>query len=103
MIMPPGNIPSQGLFRIPHLDKLVHMFLFGGFVWLWYFSLQNDPKSPPKIGILRKIFLISSLYGILMEFVQYFFTKRDFDIWDIVADIFGASIAWGILSLRGKK
>ena len=103
MIMPPGNIPSQGLFGITHLDKLVHMFLFGGFVWLWYFYLKNNLKGPPSPNILKSIFLISAFYGISMEFVQYFFTARSFDIWDIVADIIGAGIAWGILSIRGKK
>lgn len=103
MIMPPGNIPSKGLFGIPNLDKLVHMFLFGGFVWLWYFSLKKNIKSPPSPNILKSIFLIAAFYGISMEFVQYFFTARSFDIWDIVADILGAGIAWGILSIWGKK
>jgi len=103
MIMPPGNIPSKGLFGIPNLDKLVHMFLFGGFVLLWYFSLKKNSKSPPSPNILKRIFLISAFYGISMEFIQYFFTARSFDIWDIVTDILGAGIALGILSIRGKK
>jgi VanZ family protein len=103
MIMPPANIPSKGLFGIPQLDKLVHIFLFGGFVWLWYFAIKKDRKSQPLSGISKRVFLISALYGISMEFVQYFFTARSFDIWDIVADITGAGIAWGILSLKGKK
>lgn len=103
MIMPASNIPSQGLFRIPHLDKLVHIFLFGGFVWLWFFSLNKNRKSPQPADILKKVFLLSAFYGISMEFVQYFFTARSFDIWDIVSDILGAGIAWGILSIRGKK
>jgi len=103
MIMPPGNIPSKGLFGIPHLDKLVHCFLFGGLVWLWYFSLNKDPKSQPPAASLKKVFLFSAIYGISMEFVQYFFTARSFDIWDIVADILGAGMAWGFLSIRGKK
>ena len=103
MIMPPGNIPSKGLFGIPHLDKLVHCFLFGGLVLLWYFSLKKNGKSPQSPNILKRIFLISAFYGISMEFVQYFFTARSFDIWDIVADILGAGMAWGFLSIRGKK
>jgi glycopeptide antibiotics resistance protein len=103
MIMPPGNIPSQGLFGIPNLDKLVHLFLFGGFVWLWYFTIKKESKSKPLPGILKRIFLISAFYGIAMEFIQYFFTARSFDIWDIMADILGAGIAWGILSIMGKK
>jgi len=54
-------------------------------------------------GILRRIFFISSFYGIFMEFFQYFFTDRNFDIWDIVADTIGAGIAWFLLSHKAKK
>jgi VanZ family protein len=103
MIMPPNRIPNQGLFGIKHLDKVVHICLFGGFVWLWFMSRINSQKTSDKKGILARIFLISTLYGIAMEFVQYFFTDRDFDIWDIAADIIGAAIAWVLLSLFVKK
>jgi hypothetical protein len=87
MIMPPQSVPSQGLFSLRHLDKLVHICLFGGFVWLWYMSRLNSNKNTAGTGVLVRLFLISASYGIVLEFVQYFFTNRDFDIWDIVADI----------------
>jgi VanZ family protein len=94
MILPPNRIPNQGLFGIKHLDKVVHICLFGGFVWLWFMSKVNSEKTSVNTRILSRLFLISTLYGIGMEFVQYFFTDRDFDIWDIAADIIGAAIAW---------
>jgi VanZ family protein len=103
MVMPPNNIPSQGLFGIPHLDKLVHMVLFAGFVWLWSGSLKKTKDKQNMSGILRRIFFISSFYGIFMECFQYFFTDRSFDIWDIVADTTGAGIAWLWLSQKAKK
>jgi VanZ like family len=103
MIMPPNRIPNQGLFGLKHLDKLVHMCLFGGFVWLWFMSRLKNNKNTAGTGVLARLFLISALYGIAMEFVQYFFTNRDFDIWDIVADIIGAALAWAWLRLYIKK
>jgi VanZ family protein len=103
MIMPPNQIPSQGMFGIKHLDKVVHICLFGGFVWLWFMSRLNSNKNTAGTGVLTRLFLISAFYGIAMEFVQYFFTNRDFDIWDIVADTTGAALAWAWLSLYIKK
>jgi VanZ family protein len=38
-----------------------------------------------------------------MEFVQHYWTDRDFDNWDIVSDTAGAAIAAGIASRKGKK
>jgi VanZ family protein len=98
MVIPKRSIPSQGLFGIPHLDKLVHMVLFGGFVWIWHQSFSQNTG-------LRSIlfyFVIATAYGILMEWVQIRFTDRDFDIWDIAADTFGAGIV-AVLIARGKK
>jgi VanZ family protein len=43
--------------------------------------------------------LVACFFGIAMEFVQkYFIPNRDFDIYDIVADIIGA--AGGFLIAR---
>jgi VanZ family protein len=103
MIMPPNRIPNQGLFGIKHLDKVVHICLFGGFVWLWFMSRLNSNRNTFSTGVLTRLFLISAFYGIAMEFVQYFFTNRDFDIWDIVADIIGAALACALLRILVKK
>jgi VanZ family protein len=103
MIMPPNRIPNQGLFGIKHLDKVVHICLFGGFVWLWFMSRLKNTKNTTGTGVLARLFFISALYGIAMEFVQYFFTNRDFDIWDIAADIIGAALACAILRFFVKK
>jgi glycopeptide antibiotics resistance protein len=103
MILPPSRIPHHGLFGIKNLDKLVHMILFGGFVWLWNYALKSSMEKPEGSGILARLVMISAAYGIAMEFVQYFFTNRDFDIWDIAADITGAVLAWIWIVKWGKK
>lgn len=103
MVMPPGNIPNKGLFGIPHLDKLVHFILFAGFVWLWHNAVRRTGAPNEINGVLFKVFLIASFYGIAMEFVQVFFTRRSFDILDIAADIAGAGCSFLLLKSRGKK
>ena len=50
-----------------------------------------------------RIFLISSGYGILMEFVQAGFTNRAFEGLDILADLSGAALAWLLVSLTNKQ
>jgi VanZ family protein len=102
MIIPGSKIPHQGLFGIPHLDKFVHLVIFGLFVWFWFHaSTRTGKKDPGKI--LTTVFLIAVGYGTAMEFVQYFFTDRDFDIRDILADAAGAAIAWAWIGRGIKK
>jgi VanZ family protein len=100
LVIPSEGIPNSGMLGLRHLDKLAHVFLFGMFVWLWSHSV---PADHPKTGF--RYFLISSGYGILMEFVQAGFTNRAFEVLDILADLSGAAIAWLLINLtgRGKK
>lgn len=88
----PGNmLPNEQHFTVPQLDKFVHVFLFGSFVFLWSFYFAAKGQN----GNLRKTFLltmiVACLYGVAMEFIQkYFIPNRDFDIYDIAADCVGA-------------
>ena len=103
MIIPKGKIPNQGLFGIPHLDKLVHVILFGGFVWTWFHSLYK-PQIHQRARLAWLLFGLAVLYGTGMEFVQHYWTDRDFDSWDIVSDTAGAAIAaWIAASGSVKK
>jgi len=75
------NIP------IPNKDKIVHVVLYFGFVVLW--SLYQSYSSyTKKTGIT--ILLIAISYGILMEGFQYFTSTRSPDIYDVLANSFGA-------------
>jgi VanZ family protein len=97
----PGNmLPNENHLAIPNLDKYVHIILFGSFVFLWsfYYASKEEKRNYP----LRKsvlILIIACLYGTAMEYVQkYFIPNRDFDIYDITADIIGALM--GFLTVR---
>jgi VanZ family protein len=100
LVIPSEGIPNKGMLGLPHIDKLAHVVLFGVFVWLWS---RNTSAQHARQAF--RFFLISTSYGILMEFVQAGFTNRAFEILDILADLSGAAIAWLLISLsvRGKK
>lgn len=88
--------------RIPHLDKAIHTFLFGMHVWLWCLYLHTRLRN--KAGrnrLFLLVFIISGIYGILMEYHQkYFVPNRGFDYYDMVADVTGAALGWVIARQR---
>ena len=98
--LPGKMLPNENQFRIPQLDKLIHIVLFGSFVFLWsfYFSTREG-----NINLNRKylrIAIIACLYGYAMELIQkYFIPNRDYDIQDIAADVIGAVLGYIIVRM----
>jgi len=101
MCIPGSVLPSESKFSIPQFDKLIHMGLFGGFVFLWDLYLSNRTTSTARL--LRQffiVFILANTYGIGMEYVQkYWIPLRDFDLADIIADMIGAGIGYGLSNL----
>jgi VanZ family protein len=99
--LPGSMIPNESNFLIPNFDKAVHIGLFGGFVLLWslYFSSRQLPDKK-LLRLFFLIFIIAVIYGIGMEYVQkYFIPQRYYDNADIIADMIGAGLAYGICNL----
>jgi hypothetical protein len=99
--VPGSMIPNESGFKIPQFDKIVHMGMFGGFVFLWNLFLSK--RIPDVRKLLRFFFLIYILgiaYGIASEFIQkYWIPGRDYDNADIIADLIGAGLAYGLSHL----
>jgi hypothetical protein len=96
LCLPGSTIPGDGLvLEIPHLDKIVHVVLFGGIVLFWsvYYAHRPGPgRRWRKLVIILAI--LSTALGIVLEYVQfYFIPQRSFDRFDIVADASGALAA----------
>ncbi len=101
LTIPGKMLPDENQLTIPNLDKLVHIILFGCFVFLWsfYFASRKDLHTPLNKKLFH-ILLIACLFGTAMEFIQkYFIPNRDFDIYDIAADIIGAICGYLIARL----
>lgn len=93
LCLPGDSVPGQGMFNVPHLDKIVHILLFGGIVVSW--GLYTNQRYKKAFILLRFICGISILIGVVMEFVQVnFIPMRSFDVWDIVADFVGSVVAY---------
>jgi VanZ family protein len=99
--LPGRMLPNETGFTIPNFDKLVHMGLFGGFVFLW--GLYMTKRSSAHHTLLQAFFIfyvIANLFGYGMELVQkYWIPGRDYDLADVIADMAGAGIAYGICNL----
>ncbi len=111
MCLPGSALPKETGFKIPQFDKIVHMGVFGGFVFLWSLWLSKR-VSDPRV-LIRWFFIfyvLGNAYGIGMEFVQkYWIPGRDYDLADMIADMMGAGVAYGLchflllLPPRGAK
>jgi VanZ like family len=100
LTLPGSMLPQEKVFAIPNFDKLVHMGLFGGFVLLWSIYFNKKIINPKKLLVIFfRIFIIASVYGTTTEFIQKYIPSRDFDIADILADVAGAAIAYGIANI----
>ncbi|HRQ51220.1 MAG TPA: VanZ family protein [Agriterribacter sp.] len=91
LIIPGQDFPEGP--RVPSLDKIIHVFLFGVQVFLWCRYINRTYRVPVWIFLL--VFLISCIYGIVMEYVQhYWVSNRSFEMEDIWADIAGSAAGW---------
>jgi hypothetical protein len=93
--LPGGDIPKVGWLDRIYFDKWVHIGLFGGltFLFCWPFY-KSDFSTRKRISYFIKIAIASSIWGLIIEFIQRFYIPgRSFDLLDWAADSFGALIA----------
>ena len=103
LVIPLRGVSEGHFIQIPYFDKYVHAFMFGLFVWLW--SRRYLSKLPAD-EVRKKAFwilIISCVYGAGMEFYQEYFTEREFDLGDILADAAGSIVAYLVFRLYFLK
>lgn len=94
--LPGDKISEAGWLEDLELDKVVHVGLFSGMVFLWCLPFQllieNAERRKLIYGLITLAFII---YGVAIEFIQRdFIPFRSFDFYDIVADTIGCAIGW---------
>lgn len=88
--LPGKDIPHNGWFSLPHLDKVVHFGLFGGIVFFLALGYYRQKKHVSALMLLIFV-LCAACYGLAIEFVQkYYAIDRSFDMQDASADTLGA-------------
>jgi len=91
-IMPSGEDSILSQWDFPHLDKLIHAWVYS---LLGFLSLRAIWPIEGKISkqTLLAVWVIIGIYGVVIEFLQHYIsTGRRFEVWDIIANIGGAAI-----------
>lgn len=90
-----NELPPITTFK--YKDKIIHFLFYFVFVFLWYFALKNK-----NVKIL-KIVVFAIVYGIIIEALQSVVTtNREADVFDALANSFGACSAFLILKLKNN-
>jgi len=85
------NIP---VINIPYLDKVIHSAFHFVFTILWFLYLKKKFISANNFQLLFFTIIASFVLGIAIELMQqYFTTTRNADVFDILANLFGAFLA----------
>ncbi|HNY02755.1 MAG TPA: VanZ family protein [Bacteroidales bacterium] len=107
LMLLPGSTWKEfpGFFKQYQLDKLLHLFLFGGFSWLQARALRAQPVYPRlQRHAFLMTFLIALKLGAGTELVQEFFIPfRTGSLVDLAANITGTLIGLWLVWRRGES
>ena len=79
---------------MPYLDKVLHACMHFVFTLLWFFYFKKRIGNFTNFKLLLVSLVLSVLFGIVIELMQKFFTvTRNADLFDVIANLFGASLA----------
>ncbi|TAF66147.1 MAG: VanZ family protein [Cytophagales bacterium] len=86
------SVPSPPA-KIPHLDKIVHAFLFFILQGLALWAIVKN-KQKLKLTVYLQYIIALLFYAIIIEIIQHYYIKgRSGDLLDVLADITGAILA----------
>jgi hypothetical protein len=103
--IPGGLLPEVPVFlSLFAPDKLVHLFLFTVFVFLWIrgFRKEGTPGFAPKYPVFTAL-LMGVILGGGTEILQhYLIPGRIASVYDFIANTAGCFAGWGIYQLTTK-
>jgi VanZ family protein len=95
-----SDIPA---IQITNLDKVVHSFFHLVFTSLWFFFFKKQINSSSIFKPLVVSFMLSIFFGIAIEIAQALFTTtRKGDLFDVLANLSGATLAVCIILFFNK-
>lgn len=91
-LMKPPKMDSD-LLKIENIDKVIHAIMYATLTISLFFENKNENK-PLKYFI---IFIISTIFGGVIEILQSYFPPRTATWGDLLADAIGAALPLVIL------
>ncbi|RDI52172.1 VanZ family protein [Flavobacterium glaciei] len=96
-----NNVPLK---EVSNLDKLVHVFFHFVLIVLCFLFFQKYTNAVNSVKCIITSFLFSVLFGIGIEIAQELFTTtRHADVYDVLANIFGAILGVAVIILFDLK
>jgi VanZ family protein len=97
----PPMVPS---WELPHLDKLYHIFAYGGLTFLLIRALSLSCATPTSTPLALWAAILAIVYGASDEFHQAFTPDRMMSVYDLLADATGAGAVAGVwLRIRRRQ
>lgn len=97
----PPMVPS---WELPHLDKLYHIFAYGGLTFLLIRALSLSCATRTSTSLALWAAILAIVYGASDEFHQAFTPDRMMSVYDLLADATGASAVAGVwLRIRRRQ
>ena len=87
-------IPEVPDPKIPHLDKILHMGVYGILALLWLTALQANLPSLTRRRAALIAFSLTLLYGVSDEYHQSHVPARTADPIDLAADAAGGCVVF---------
>jgi len=88
-LIPFKDTPGSGIFNFPHMDKIIHFFLYGILCFLLLWDSRNKLRKKDYILII----LLCLSFGGIIELLQISQPERSGDIFDLIANFFGSLVA----------
>ena len=98
-LLPGSALPSPEINWVS-FDKFVHLVMYVSLAWTMFYGFSMQSEYVISRGkALVFTFIIASLYGALIELLQFAITPdRAAELWDFVADVVGVML--GLLTYR---
>ncbi|MFO7937428.1 MAG: VanZ family protein [Kiritimatiellia bacterium] len=88
----PEKLPDVSALHFAGADKLIHLLMYATLTAAWGYALPKEKRS--EVRLLFILVFVTSLYGLLLEFCQSYFTaSRSMDKLDALANLTGAVTA----------
>ncbi|MDY6818378.1 MAG: VanZ family protein [Halobacteriales archaeon] len=104
VLPPPSDVGSQlGPFGLVGIDKWFHGLGYSLLAGVLAIALADNPRSDRTIAVLT--FGITVAYGLGIELLQLAIPRRQFDLFDLLANSLGAAavgIGWRIIPRRWR-
>ena len=95
-----NNVPLES---VTNIDKYVHAFFYFVFMTLWFLFFKKQIMSVNIYKPLVFSFLFSVFFGIGIEILQACTDVRHGDVFDVLANVTGATLAVIVILLLNRN